>query len=187
MIIHTDVDGVLADFLGAVCNELSARGFKRTPEQVRHWELSHSFTEAEMRTVHEVISSPGFCLALDWYEGAKNFLHELAKEGEVHALTAPLRSSPWWMHERLGWLSSEVPGDRVHFVSGKYKHMVRGDVLIEDHPGTARDWCEANDNGVAILIDRPWNQPASNEFWPHARMIRVRSFEEALRALRECA
>lgn len=187
MIILTDCDGVLADFVGALCSELDIRGFKRTPEDVKHWNLSLSFTDAEMRAVHDIMCTPGFVHGIPWYEGAKDFLRTLAGEGELHAVTAPFRSSPSWMHERLGWLTSQVSGDRVHFVSGKYKHLVRGDVLVEDHPTTACEWCEANEDGIAILIDRPWNSPAAQEFWPHSRMIRVRTFDEALQAIREHA
>ncbi len=187
MHIHTDVDGVLADFIGGLCGELCARGVQKTPDNIKHWDLGLSLSESEMRHVHEIMCAPGFVHSLEWYEGAKDFVRELAREGDVHAVTAPFRSSPSWMHERLGWLTSEIAGDRVHFVSGKYKHLMRGDVLVEDHPKTAHDWCEANPSGIAVLIDRPWNRPGAHEWHMHSRMYRVRSFEEALQAIRECA
>lgn len=186
MIILTDCDGVLADLVGALCSELAGRGFNRTPDDVKHFDFSLSFTEDEMRAVHEIMRTPGFVHALDWYEGARAFLRELAREGDVHAVTAPFRDAASWMHERLAWLASEVQGDRVHFVAGKYKHLVRGDVLIEDHPTTASDWCTSNPNGVAVLIDRPWNRPGSNEWRLHANMYRAGSFDDALRIVREC-
>ena len=187
MIILTDCDGVLADFVGGLCVELAARGFRKTPEDVKHWELAESFNEDELRASLEIMGSPGFCHSLEWYDGAREFAAGLAKIGQVHAVTAPFRNGPSWMHERLGWLSPHVASDRVHFVSGKYKHLVRGDALIEDHPANAVEWLEAHPEGIAILIDRPWNSPAAKEFWPHSRMFRVRSFGEALQALKECA
>lgn len=187
MIIHTDVDGVLADFVGGLCKELALRGYSKAPEDITHWELAESFSPEEMRAALEIMSSPGFCHGLEWYEGARDFVRALEDQGQVHAVTAPVRSGCSWMHERLGWLSSVFPGDHVHFVSGKYKHLVRGDVLIEDHPANARAWVEAHPDGIAILIDRPWNSPQAKEFWPHVRMFRVRSFDEALQVLKECA
>lgn len=187
MIILKDVDGVLADFVGGLCLELRARGFDRKPEDVKHWDLSLSFSEAEMRAAHDIMCTPSFVHGLDWYEGAREFVRELRLEGEVHAVTAPFRSSASWMYERLCWLSSEIPGERIHFVSGKYKSLVRGDVLVEDHPKTAHDWCEANPQGIAVLIDRPWNSPSAAEWHMHSRMYRVRSYDEALQAIRECA
>jgi 5'(3')-deoxyribonucleotidase len=186
-VILSDVDGVCCDFVGGLCKELAHRGFVKTADDVKHWELAESFTPDELRASLEIMASPGFCHGLAWYDGARDFVHELEQLGDVHAVTAPFRNGTSWMHERLAWLSGVVAGDRVHFVSGKYKHMMRGDALIEDHPKNAHDWLEANPDGIAILIDRPWNSPAAKEFWPHLRMFRVRSFDEALQALKECA
>lgn len=180
MIVLTDCDGVLADFVGGICVELAARGFRRTPQEIKHWDLSLSLLPEELRATHEIMSSPGFCHGIEWYAGAREFLRDLARLGEVHAVTAPFRNGATWMHERMGWLSSAIPVDRVHFVSGKYKHLVRGHVLIEDHPKTAHDWCEANPDGVAILIDRPWNRPGASEWHLHSRMYRAENFERAL-------
>ncbi len=187
MIILTDIDGVLADFVGALCEELQARGFETTPEDVKHWDLAASLSSDEMRAALEVMTTPGFCHGLEWYEGARQFLAALGTLGEVHALTAPLRSASSWVPERLSWLARDLDGDRVHFVSGKHKHMMRGDVLIEDHPKNAIEWLDAHPRGIAILIDRPWNSPDAVEFWPHARMYRAKSYEGALQVLRECA
>lgn len=187
MIILTDVDGVLADLVADVCAGLAARGHRRTPEEVTHFDFALSFSAEEMRHVHEIMSAPFFCYGLPWYEGAREFVRDLQGQGEVHAVTAPFRSSPSWMHERVQWLAPAVPAERVHFVGGQYKHLVRGDVLIEDHPGNAAAWCDAHPSGVAILLDRPWNRPTAKEFWPHSRMFRARSYAEALQILRECA
>lgn len=183
--ILTDVDGVLADFIGGVCNELTRRGYGRTPEDFRHFELKASLPPDELRSAFQIMSEPGFCHSLDWYRGAQGFLAALSQFGEVHAVTAPLLNSPSWMHERMSWLSSNIDSERVHFVAGKYKHLIRGDVLIEDHPGNAREWLDANPGHTAILIDRPWNSPSANEFWPHRNMYRVRSYADALMVLKE--
>lgn len=180
MIIMSDCDGVLADFVGGLCSELAARGFSRTAEEFKHWDLSLTLSPEELRAMHDIMSAPGFCHSLPWYEGARKFLSELALLGEAHALTAPFRNGASWMHERMSWLSSELPVDRVHFVSGKYKHLVRAHVLIEDHPKTGHDWCEANPDGVAILIDRPWNRAGASEWHAHRNMYRAESFERAL-------
>lgn len=180
MIILSDCDGVLADFVGGLCAELAVRGFDRKPESLTHWDLSLSLGPEELREAHQIMSSPGFCHALPWYDGARELVSRLAHVGEVHALTAPFRSGVTWMQERLSWLASAIPGDRVHFVSGKYKHLVRGHVLIEDHPETARAWCDWNPDGVAILVDRPWNRPGAAEWCAHRNMYRAESYARAL-------
>lgn len=180
MIILSDCDGVLSDFVGGLCTELALRGFSRTPESIQHWDLALSLGPEELRAAHDVMSSPGFCHGLAWYEGAKELLRGLGGVGDVHAVTAPFRNGATWMQERMAWLSSAIAVDRVHFVSGKYKHLMRGNVLLEDHPKTAHDWCEHNPDGVAILIDRPWNRAGAQEWHAHRNMYRAESFARAL-------
>ncbi len=180
MIVLTDVDGVLADFVGGLCTALALRGFLRTPSSIQHWDLSLSLGPEELRAAHDAMSSPGFCYGLAWHEGARRFLHELHGLAEVHALTAPFRNGSTWIQERMSWLAGDIHAERVHFVSGKYKHLVRGDVLLEDHPETAYAWCEAHPNGVALLIDQPWNRPGSKEWHVHRNLYRVESFNRAL-------
>lgn len=187
MIILSDVDGVFADLVEGLCVELRASGFDRTPEHFKHYDLAECLTAEEMRVVLTAMAAPGFCHAIEWYPGAREFLRELVKLGEVHAVTAPFDGSSTWASERRAWLSSEMPRKRVHAISGEYKHMLRGDVLLEDHPANACAWLDAHPTGLALLVDRPWNSPAAKEFWPHARMVRVRSFDEALDRLKECA
>jgi 5'(3')-deoxyribonucleotidase len=180
MIVLTDVDGVLADFVGGLCSALELRGFPRSPASIQHWDLSLSLSPEELREAHDAMSTPGFCYGLSWSEGARFFLHRLEGLAEVHAVTAPFRNGATWMQERMSWLSTDIHVERVHFVNGKYKHLVRGDVLIEDHPETAYAWCEAHPNGVALLLDQPWNRPGSAEWRAHRNMYRVESFARAL-------
>jgi 5'(3')-deoxyribonucleotidase len=181
-VILCDVDGVLADFVGALCAEL-----RRKPEEIRHWELAQSLSPQEARVALEIMARPGFCHGLAWYDGAKEFLTSLRAEGDVFAVTAPFDGSETWERERKAWLAPYLERKRVFAVSGQFKQLVRGDVLIEDHPGTAYEWCRTNKDGIALLLDRPWNQPGSAEWQIHRRMYRARSYGDALTILRECA
>lgn len=180
MIILSDCDGVLADLVKNLCFELVNQGFDKCPDDIRHFDFSLSLSPEELRAALDIMASPGFCQGLPWYDGAKEFIASLGGFGEVHALTAPFRNGSTWMPERMAWLSPTIPADRVHFVSGKYKHLVRGHVLIEDHPKTGHDWCVANPDGVAVLIDRPWNRAGANEWHAHRNMYRAESFDRAL-------
>lgn len=181
MIILSDVDGVLADFIGGVCYGLQRKGFSYTAHDVRSWDLKHTFSDEALACFNEFGNQKGFCKSLRWYRGGKKFLRELEALAEVHAVTAPLSTNTHWMSERAAWLRPTIPVERVHFTAGKYKHMVRGDILIEDHPTTAAQWCKANPKGIAILMDRPWNQPEAKEYVEHRRVLRAKDFEEASR------
>jgi 5'(3')-deoxyribonucleotidase len=120
VIVLTDCDGVLADFVARVCEGLRFRGFDRTPADFKHFELAASLNVDEMRAVGDVMTAPGFVTQIEWYEGARQFLRDLSQVGTVHAVTAPFHGSPSWMYERMQWFAGEVPSDRIHFVSGKY-------------------------------------------------------------------
>jgi 5'(3')-deoxyribonucleotidase len=186
-VILCDVDGVLADFVGGLCIELSRRGFAKCANDIKHWDLKESLSPEETRAAYEVMSVPGFCHGLAWYEGARDFFAELVREGDVLAVTAPFDGSETWERERKAWMAPAIERKRVLAISGDFKHHVRGDVLIEDHPKTAHDWLEANPDGIALLIDRPWNGPGAKEWHMHARMYRVKSYDDALTTIRECA
>ncbi len=184
--VLVDADGVLLDFVGALCKELTIRGHVLTPEDVKHWELKESLTLEALRMAYSLMGESGFCDSIPWYEDALSFLSLLVHENDVHVLTAPSAGSTW-MHERKASFSRVgFPWQRVHFVDGKFKHIVSGDILIEDHPGTAARWLQEHRSGTAILIDRPWNQPSAAEYAAHHRMYRVKSYAEALTTIREC-
>jgi 5'(3')-deoxyribonucleotidase len=184
--IVCDVDGVLLDFIGALCTRLQSKGFALTPQDVKHWELKESFAPDALRASFEIMAEPGFCQSIAWYEGARDFFEQLRYENDVDVLTAPSAGATW-MHERKEAIASTgYPWERVHFVGGRYKHRFSGDVLIEDHPGTAARWLQENRHGHAILIDRPWNQPTAAEYVPCLRMYRANSYSDALTTIREC-
>lgn len=188
MIILTDVDGVLVDFVGGVCSDLRKSGENVWPSHVKSWELSHTFSDRALGLFGSHSKRKGFCYELEWYKGALGFLAALRRLGDVHAVTAPLYTSEHWMAERMKSLGDMAfTHDHVHFTAGRFKHLVRGDVLIEDHPKTAADWCRVNKRGHAILIDRPWNQPIAKEYDKHPRVIRVCSYDQAVRAIESIA
>jgi 5'(3')-deoxyribonucleotidase len=127
-----------------------------------------------MSTAHEIMSEPGFVSGIGWVDGAADAVRLFRRWGhDVLCVTSPYSGSRTWMRERLEWLEPLFHHDDVLFVKGARKPLVRGDVLVEDHPAIACAWLEANPEGKAILVDRPWNSPDAAEWQPHDRMIRV--------------
>lgn len=176
--ILLDVDGVIADIVGALCSELRNHGFSRTQDDIVRYNFSECLTPEEMEIVGVAMKRYGFCLEIEPYPGASAFMGDLDKIGDVFAVTRPHTQSQTWAHDRTAWLVPFV-GDRV--VHTSHKGLVRGDVLIEDSETNAYAWLADHTEGVAILIDRPWNTLAR----PHSRMVRARSFEEAVQQVRE--
>lgn len=188
--ILCDVDGVLADLVTVICDELNLFGKVRTPADIKSHDFSLSLMEAEMKIIREAMRAPGFAYGLPWYDGARAFVNDLRKAPDTELLfvTAAYESSPTWAESRKVWLS-EAGVDRrnVLLVSSHFKKQVRGDVLIEDHAGTLADWLEMNPEGQGILIDRPWNQTTSAEYRVCERMWRAYDYEDVTRYIKEIA
>ena len=148
-----DVDGILADFIGGIC--LCIPWWQ--PERFTHFDMSPHMTPEEISFFNEAYNSPGFCVGLDWYKGAKGMLESVKLMARVVALTAPGPSNTWHA-ERIEWLRGSIHPKDIIFADSKHKPLIRGDILIEDRLETANDWSKANPDGVALLIDRPWNR-----------------------------
>ena len=177
--ILTDVDGVLLDFTGAVCDALGC-----PVETVTEYNLGSCLTPEQMKTVEKLSRQRGFCSVIPWYPGARDFLAALLTWGDVYAVTAPWKAVTWaW--ERTQVLSSHLSPSRVLSVPAEAKSLVRGDVLLEDNPKIGAAWLERHPGGLVILFDRPWNRPTSRESYAaHPRMKRVGTYDQALSLLR---
>lgn len=174
MIILTDVDGVLADFIGELCRYHLPN---HKPKDFTRWKLEENLGTVDRVYAEQAIRSPGFCEGLRMYPGAKGFLEKLRKKGTVIAVTActPTRH---WPGERIEWCTRRgFSRNEIILSPGPLKHLVFGDYLIEDRLDTAIQWQDNNPYGQAILIDRPWNQGSTYA------VERVHSYREALDAI----
>ena len=188
MIILCDVDGVIANFVGGVVEFLKSRGFQKQESDFTEFDMSQAMTPDQKASFSFLGTQNGFCTSIPWYPQAALFLKVLLDLGTVYALTAPWKA-PTWESERREWLSHVLPSDRMISCPPSAKHLIRGDVLIEDHPGTAAKWSHENPRGVAILLDRPWNREGSAT-WAAAslegntaKVRRVRDYKEAIHAI----
>jgi 5'(3')-deoxyribonucleotidase len=150
--ILLDVDGVIADLVGDLCSELRAVGYRRQPEDVTTYEFQHALPRDELAVVRGAMVRPGFVASMSWYPGAREFVRELQRLGEVVAVTKPFATSPTWAYERAVWLGRNI--EKV--VQTAHKELVGGDFLIEDCVANAHTWRHAHPGGHAILLQRPW-------------------------------
>lgn len=156
--ILVDVDGVLADYIAGVCKHLQAAGHTYiTPDTFNSWDLNSALTQEQISVMDRGTHSAGFCRALKWYRGAARFLVQLKRLGTVHALTAPLHTSPHWLDERVEWLAPFIPAEDIIFSRTQDKHLHTGSLLIEDRAETLNAWCASHTQGKGILLHRPWN------------------------------
>lgn len=175
-----DVDGVLADFTGAVCwcwSERFGREFKS--EQVTQWDIAEAL--GIPKVLHawawEALRVPGFCRNVGSYPGAIEFVEALRMRGEeVYFVTSPL-GGQHWHYERERWLKWFFGAKSNQIIFCHDKHLVRGRALIDDKVETIRAWSKAHPYGTAILRSQPYN---AREEWAGPR---ASSFDEMLRLL----
>lgn len=155
--IVCDVDGVLADFTGALWNALAAEGCGRyTDADLTQWELVQCVRPEHHPALERISTRPGFATSIPRYEGAQRFYKSLRKHGRVMAVTTSWKAASW-DQERYDWLLSFGFADLdIYLVKNHHeKHAVPCDVVIEDRLETLQTWPKGP---MKILVDRPWNQ-----------------------------
>jgi uncharacterized HAD superfamily protein len=157
-----DMDGVLADTVGACLEYLKARDLipsSATHGDVTQWDWDACFPGLSGEAVSQMFDAP------DVYEKAAPLMEAIAlgrhlvKHGaQVHVVTARPSSVYAVTAE---WLNRyRMPYHRLAFVPGRskpaYANEQQLDVFIEDKLETAvtlGKWVE-----VSFLFDRPWNR-----------------------------
>lgn len=171
-----DCDGVVASFVGHCLRHLREVGGPDLADAdwVRY-DMFDTFPDDSREALFGRIMSPGFCATIPAFEGAVGFARALIDTTDLYVVTSPW-NSPFWHHERLGWLYQTlgVQGRRVIFASNKT--LVRGDCLIDDRAEHVADWAKAHPGGTGILVDRPYNQDVELP----ANAVRTHSYTEIL-------
>lgn len=155
--IITDVDGVLADFNGALSIALAKEGCPYLKdEDYDTWELTACVPKKYHKTLEQIAHRRGHCASIPRYHGAQDFYRRLRSHGRVMAVTTAWKGSNW-EQERYEWLLSFGFNDpEIHIVRAhEEKYAIPCDVVIEDRVETLRHW---PGSALRVLVDRPWNR-----------------------------
>jgi 5'(3')-deoxyribonucleotidase len=157
-VVLLDVDGVLGNFIEANLRTLRSLGVERCHDDVTTYDLEHCLRlDDTTRALMEFRwGLPGFCASIPPYPGAQDAVDRLRTVADVYALTAPMFTATW-QHERTEWLVEHFGFRRKDVISTHAKHLVRGDVFVDDKPSHVEAWQAAHPGGVGILWGRPYN------------------------------
>jgi len=161
-VVLLDVDGVLADFIGAWV----ALARKEVPDFTEHdvtsWEFfdSPKLADADLREwIEEETCKPGFCFGLKPLGGAIDGAKSLLQDERVAVRIA---TSPWssqhWMHERASWLAHWLDISERDVIFTHHKDLLRAHYLVDDNASTVTRWRAANPHGVGVLWAAPHNR-----------------------------
>lgn len=149
-----DCDGVLADFHTPcleIINEIT--GQNHSLKEINDWNIFDSFgIDGDTRAkVYERMNAPGWCSRLKPYPGSIDGVAALRDIADVYVVTAPMQGETWH-RERERWLWDHFGLEEKRVVHTSSKHLVHGDVLIDDKDDNLVAWCKerVNQYGVAI-------------------------------------
>jgi len=154
--IGVDVDGVLADQISDVLPIVEQRyGLSLTYDQITDWRLPIKNSDI----AREIVAAQGdrhYVMKMRPHQGAKRVLKFLKRHHRITVITARAgQAGSGWTAE---WLRKhKIPFDEVIASTEARKSEHRTDVLIDDYTGNILEFL-MNSNGVAVLIDQPWNR-----------------------------
>lgn len=160
-VVLLDCDGVLADFVGAALELINDQLGKRfTRDDVTGWDFTASLglqPDVGAWIKRQIGATKGFASSLDAYPGAVDGVRRLCEVAEVYVVTAPWNSNATWAFERESWLKHNfgIGHDRVIHTSAK--HLVHGDILVDDKTSTCKQWRAAWPDGVVLRWSTPHN------------------------------
>ncbi len=179
-IVLLDCDGPMADFTTAYLDALHAEtGLRHHAGEVDQWAIHQCafFTRAAAehqglkKRVDARVCLPAFCFNIAVQPHAQDAVKALQEVADVYVVTSPWDSSPTWQHERMHWVEKHFAIPRARIIQTAAKHLVRGDVFVDDKPSHVESWAKAWPHSVAVLFDMHHNQEervlgATRAGWP---------------------
>lgn len=153
-----DIDGVVADFLGAVRRVVAEVSSQKV--QCTQWDFLAELQQlrpVEYRHYRKRSAERGFCGAIPLLPDAASFVEQLRSRYRVVALTPPLAHCPTWESERRQWLRGHLNFEPRDVVFANDKTLVGGAVLLDDRPENVRDWAAAHLSGRGMLMAAEYN------------------------------
>lgn len=160
-----DVDGVLADFVSRYLDLVEeVTGRRYTHADVTEFDIGKAlgFTPEQSKTIASGIRT-GFASSLEPLPGAIDAVKRLREVAEVYIVTSPWNSCETWMSERERWLRVHFDFPHSHVIHGSAKHIVTGDVLVDDRHDTCVKWRDAHPGKTVVMWQAPWNEHCE---WP---------------------
>lgn len=152
--ILIDIDGVVADLHRAWLDLYNAEYHDSlTHTDIVKWEM-HEIVKPECgMKIYDFLHHPDIYRKTPPISGAVDGVRKLKNAGHIIVfVTAGLSS------EKERWMEFLGFGSKKDIISADAtkKHMIEGDVMIEDYQPTLSAWYRIGRQG--ILINRPWNQ-----------------------------
>jgi 5'(3')-deoxyribonucleotidase len=160
MIVLLDVDGVVADFTGAIkkiIKEMSGLDY-----EITSWLKLDQIPCSKVDRANIAFQIGLAARGLEVLPGAQEGVKALKAAGhDVHFVTSRWNSLPW-VYDRCQWMAKHGfvtdPHREITFTAAKWR--VHGHVLVDDKPRNVEEWQRAWPFGHGLIWDQPWNKSA---------------------------
>lgn len=153
-----DCDGILADFHSMYLQVIYLlTNVVLKVDDITDWDILGLIGKTNQEEkIRNYIEDNKLCYNIDPLPGAIDAVAKLQQNSEVVIVTAPMNTSTW-CSERLNWLKKHFSINKYKVILATSKHYISGDFFIDDNLDNCKKWSDEND-GQAILWDRPWNR-----------------------------
>jgi 5'(3')-deoxyribonucleotidase len=153
---------VLADFIGrALCIVNGLFDTTYAPGDVTQFSIAASLglSEEQAARMKRAIGN-AWRLAADLkvLPFAKDGMRRLREVARVYIVTSSCDSNETWEYDRKAWLLRNFDIGHRDIVFTAAKHIVCGDVLVDDKTSTLVEWQAAHPLGVAVQWQAPHNR-----------------------------
>lgn len=172
MIVLVDMDDVLEHLVVGWCEYLNSHyGTNVKMEDINDWNIKLAFPTLTREQIFSAEYDDSLWDLTPPVEGADEALRKILADGhEVYVTTATVYQSLKAKMEKI--LFKYYPYiDWSHVIITENKHLVKGDVLIDDGPHNLMGGSYRK-----ILMDRPWNRSFDEKAYG---CVRVHNWEEA--------
>lgn len=155
MKIAVDIDGVLADQVGAALREIEKKYgqlYSRDDVNCAHWNFDGRDIWSEIALL---LADPEYVMGLSVIAGSKTALKQLTR----HQICVVTARRPEIEKATKQWLNVHFPclTDYYYAKTGT-KHTIPSDVLIDDFDLNIVEFVKSDPNRCGILFVQPWSR-----------------------------
>lgn len=173
-----DLDGVLANTTeNWLAHYRAISGDNLQPRQLKEYDFGKHAKYPDL-VWKALATGDVFRKALP-YEQAVKGMRFLTAHNDVYIVTYSHESVLDGHRQKLDWVAHHLGLGEDRVVFTRHKHLVQGDVLVEDAPHNVRAWLDAHPGGRAFLIDQTYNRG-----YNHERCTRVRNMMDVVEQLK---
>lgn len=161
-VVVLDVDGVLADFVGATLQFLE-RNYGVYADDLKSWDfLDHPALRAYQKVAKGHWATPEFCANLAPLPGTVAAVQQIRVWADIKFATSPMSTNPTWIPERNAWLATYFGAQEGDVLHTHKKSESPGHIFVDDKYDNVVEYQQVHPTALVFLrtqsynVDTPW-------------------------------